>query len=66
MPKLDRTDAELPPWCTEAVPNIYTYIQFVYWDNRMFGVLFRSFDKFLVSIPMFVLFFGMLAKSIQS
>ena len=29
-PKLDRTDAA-PLWCQDKLPNIFTYIQFVYW-----------------------------------
>jgi hypothetical protein len=32
----------------------------------MFGVLYRSFDKMLVSVPMFVIFFGILRKATKS
>jgi len=28
--KLDRTDA-VPLWCKDKLPNIFTYIQYVYW-----------------------------------
>lgn len=28
--KLDRTDA-VPKWCLDSIPNVYNYIQKVYW-----------------------------------
>lgn len=30
--KLERSN-EIPPWCLNALPNVYNHIQFVYWDN---------------------------------
>ncbi|TNV72970.1 hypothetical protein FGO68_gene1081 [Halteria grandinella] len=44
--KLDRTDA-VPQWCFEEMPNVFSYIQRVYWDNRIFGFLHRSPDHIL-------------------
>lgn len=29
--KLDRTNA-VPQWCLDEIPNVYNYIQKVYWD----------------------------------
>lgn len=50
-PKIDRTNA-VPLWCLDAWPNVYSYVQFVYWDNRLFGMFYRSLDKACVSEPM--------------
>ena len=54
--RIDRTDA-VPVWCLDSLPNVYSYVQYVYWDNKIFSVLYRSVDKTLVSIPMFIIFF---------
>jgi Gpi18-like mannosyltransferase len=63
-PKIDRTDV-VPTWCLDSIPNVYNYIQFVYWDNRLLGVLFRKWDHLLVSLPMFIIFFGIMYKIAQ-
>lgn len=34
------------------MPNVYTYIQDRYWDNRFLGFLYRGPENFLTSIPM--------------
>ena len=47
------------------MPNIYNYIQFVYWDNMFMGILFRKWDHLLVSLPMFIIFFGLMYKIAQ-
>lgn len=52
--KTDRSD-EVAGWCLDALPNVYGYIQRVYWDNRLFGMMHRSVDKTLVSVPMFLI-----------
>ena len=54
--RIDRTDA-VPVWCLDSLPNVYSYVQYVYWDNKIFSILYRSVDKTLVSIPMFIIFF---------
>lgn len=61
--KLDRTDA-VPQWCFEDMPNIFSYIQRVYWyglcahpfyrDNRILGFLHRSPDHVLIASPMII------------
>ena len=60
-PKIDRTNT-VPTWCLDSIPNVYNYIQFVYWDNRLLGVIFRKWDHLLVSLPMFIIFFGVMYK----
>lgn len=52
--KTDRSD-EVTSWCLDALPNVYGYIQHVYWDNKLFSILHRSADKTLVSFPMFLI-----------
>jgi phosphatidylinositol glycan class V len=63
--KLERSN-EIPPWCLNALPNVYNHIQFVYWDNQLFGMLYRKLDNFLVSIPMNVLFFYFMYRVLAS
>ena len=41
-----------PSWCYDKVPNVYTYIQDRYWDNRFLGFLYRGPENFITSIPM--------------
>ena len=36
------------------MPNIFTHIQRVYWDNRLFGFLYRSPDHIIVALPMII------------
>jgi len=61
--KLERTN-EIPPWCLESFPNVYSYIQYIYWDNQLFGLLHRKLDNFLVSLPMFIIFFNVMFRVI--
>mmetsp|Transcript_7730 Transcript_7730/g.7150 ORF Transcript_7730/g.7150 Transcript_7730/m.7150 type:complete len:276 (+) Transcript_7730:197-1024(+) len=53
--KLDRTDA-INKWCLDEIPSVYSYIQELYWDNKVFGFLERKPENFLVSIPMNLIF----------
>jgi len=39
--KLDRTD-QVPAWCLDAMPNVYSFIQFTYWDVQPFGIFYRQ------------------------
>jgi hypothetical protein len=39
-PKIDRTNS-LPVWCNDSLPNVYGFIQFVYWDNRFLAFVYR-------------------------
>ena len=56
-PKMDRSN-QVPVWCLDAIPNVYTYIQDIYWDNGFMAFLNRNPDHFLTSIPMnFVLLY---------
>jgi hypothetical protein len=52
-PKIDRTNA-VPVWCLDSLPNLYSHIQTLYWDNRLFGFMYRQLDNFLVSLPTFI------------
>lgn len=54
--KLERSN-EIPAWCLDSLPNVYNHVQFVYWDNQLFGMLHRKLDNFLVSVPINLLFF---------
>lgn len=64
-PKIDRTDS-VPVWCLDSLPNVYGYVQNVYWDNKPFSILYRSADKALVSVPMFFIFLCFSANIIIS
>ena len=55
-PKADRTDT-LPIWCLDEFPNVYSYIQFVYWDNQALALFKRRWDVLLVAVPMTFLAF---------
>lgn len=57
MVKLDRTDNELAPWCLMEWPNVFVYIQQVYWNNKVGAIFDRKFEQVLSSVPMFVIFF---------
>ena len=46
----------IPEWCYDQLPNVYTYVQFKYWENRFLGFLYRGPEKFLVAIPTNVLY----------
>ena len=37
------------------MPNVFTHIQKLYWDNRLFGFLYRSPDHILVALPMIII-----------
>lgn len=52
--KLERSN-EIPGWCLDSLPNVYSHIQFVYWDVQPFGFLYRKVDHLLVSLPMNIL-----------
>ena len=55
--RMDKTN-QAPIWCLDAMPNVYTYIQDVYWDNGFLAFLTRNLDHFITSLPMnFVLFY---------
>eukprot|EP00347_Sterkiella_histriomuscorum_P000880 403374170 len=54
--KLDRTDA-IPKWCLDEIPNVYNYIQKVYWDVKFMGFLHRKPEFFFVALPMNVFLF---------
>ena len=55
--RMDRTN-QVPLWCLEAMPNVYPYIQDVYWDNGFLAFLERPLDRLVTSLPMnFVLFY---------
>ena len=64
-PKIDRTNA-VPDWCLDAFPNVYNFVQHVHWDNKIFGMLYRSLDKNLVSLPMFLIFFYIAKKVVSA
>ena len=51
-----------PSWCQGQVPNVYTYIQLKYWENRFLGFLYRGPENFLTSIPMNVLYLAMTVR----
>ena len=56
-PRMDRTN-QVPLWCLDAVPNVYPYIQDVYWDNGFLAFLARPLDRLATSLPMnFILFY---------
>jgi hypothetical protein len=73
--KLDRTDA-VPSWCFTQFPDIFGYIQRVYWyipslltcyrDNRLFGFLYRSPDHILVATPMILFFLYITVRFLRS
>ena len=62
--KLDRTNA-VPEWCLDEFPNVYHYIERIYWyiievlqhyrDNELFGFMNRNLDHLLTSAPMNIL-----------
>lgn len=54
--KLDRTDA-VPKWCLDEIPNVYNYIQKVYWDVKFMGFLHRKAEFFFVALPMNIFLF---------
>ena len=60
-PKIDRTDA-VSAWCEEKLPNIFTYIQFVYWDNRLFGFLYRNISNTIISLLMNIIVVYVITK----
>lgn len=60
-PKIDRTDA-VSAWCEEKLPNIFTYIQFVYWDNRLFGFLYRKMSNLHISWLMNIIVIYVITK----
>lgn len=37
------------------MPNVFTHIQTLYWDNRLFGFLYRTPDHILVALPMIII-----------
>ena len=49
----------IPEWCYDKLPNVYTYIQLKYWENRFLGFLYRGPENFLVAIPTNVLYLTM-------
>lgn len=59
--RIDRTNS-VPDWCLNSVPNVYNFVQYVHWDNKMLGMLYRSLDKNFVSLPMFFIFFYIVKK----
>ena len=57
--RMDRTN-QVPLWCLNAMPNVYPYIQDVYWDNGFLAFLDRPLDRLATSMPMnLVLFYIM-------
>ena len=62
--KLDRTDA-IPKWCLDELPNVYNYIQKVYWDVKFMGFLDRKLEHFLVALPMNIFLFYVTYRFIQ-
>jgi hypothetical protein len=59
--KLERSN-EISEWCLKPLPNVYNYIQYIYWDNMLLGVFQRKPENFLVCIPMNVIFFFIISK----
>lgn len=47
---------EMPTWCSDKVPSVYTYIQLKYWENRFLGFLYRGPENFLTAIPMNIIY----------
>ena len=62
--KLDRTD-QVPEWCLESSPNVYSYIQEVYWDNQLLGFLYRPFNHIVTSLPMNFIFFYIVFRVVR-
>jgi Gpi18-like mannosyltransferase len=63
--KLDRTDA-VPKWCLTELPNVYSYVQYVYWDNEFMSILHRPIDTLLTSLPMNFIFLYIFLRFIRS
>jgi Gpi18-like mannosyltransferase len=63
-PKIDRTNA-VPVWCLDALPNVYGYVQNVYWDNKFLSIIYRKWDTTLTSLPMFVIFFYFMIRVLK-
>jgi len=59
--KLERSN-EISEWCLKPLPNVYNYIQYIYWDNMLLGVFHRKPENFFVCIPMNVIFFYIISK----
>ena len=38
------------------MPNVYPYIQDVYWDNKFLGILDHPIERVLTSVPMNLVF----------
>ena len=58
--------APQPIWCDQPIPNLYGFIQFVYWDNRFLGFFYRPLDNFLTSLPMTLLFYALIYTSVKT
>ena len=56
----------IPEWCYDKLPNVYTYIQLKYWENRFLGFLYRGPENFLVAIPTNVLYITMTYRVAKS
>ena len=53
---------EHPFWCSERIPNVYTYIQLKYWQNRFLGFLYRGIENILTAIPTNVVYIAVTAR----
>ena len=55
-----------PEWCYDDFPNVYTYIQLKYWDNRFLGFLYRPLNNLITSIAMNIIYLAMTLRMMTS
>lgn len=53
--KLDVTN-QVSPWCLDSWPNVYSHIQYVYWDNQVLSFMFRDTHLFAMAFLMNFIF----------
>ena len=45
-----------PKWCAEKLPNVYAFIQLLYWDNQFLGFLYRKAEHVFTAAPMNIIY----------
>ena len=63
--ELENSDEQLPAWCLDSIPNVYNYIQVVYWKVGWLGFLDRPWYLMATSLFTNQLFFYILYRCIR-
>ena len=63
-PKSPQRTDQVPLWCLQTVPSVYGHIQTQYWQNTLFGFLYRPLHHMLTALPMFMLLYFCIWKAI--